>query len=84
MVPRNWRNYEENSGDAWRRARPVAQLLSRYPQLQTQIAKIASQAGRSTQELRFLPALSRRVSGVAIVSEPGARIQGVLPVDGFF
>lgn len=83
MIPRNWRDFEEYAGEAWRKARPVSQLLSRYPQVQPQIAKIASEAGRSAAELRFLPVMSRQVSWVVVLSEPGARIQGVLPVDGF-
>jgi len=84
MIPRNWRNFEEHAADAWRQARPVSQLLAHYPQVQPQIAKMAAQAGRPAAELRFLPVMSRQVSWVAVLSEPGARIQGFLPSDGFF
>lgn len=83
MIPRNWRKYEEHTAEAWGRARPVSQLLPRYPQIQPQIAQIASEAGRPVGELRFLPVMSRQVSWVAVLSEPGAQIVGYLPVDGF-
>jgi hypothetical protein len=83
MIPRNWRSFDEHAAAAWRQARPVSQLSAHYPQVEADIARIAAAAGRPVAELRFLPVMSRQVSWVAILSEPGARIQGFLPVDGF-
>jgi hypothetical protein len=84
MIPRNWRKYDEHAADAWRKARPVSELLAHYPKIQPQLARIAMDASRPLGELRFLPVMSRQVSWVAVLSEPGVRIQGFLPVDGFF
>jgi hypothetical protein len=47
-------------------------------------SSIAKDAGQSAQALRFLPLMSRSESWVTVVAEPGAKVVGYLPVDGFF
>ena len=84
MQPKYWREYGPLADAAWRAARPVPLLLAKYPQEAGEVARIAQEAGQPAQALRFLPLMSRRDSWVALMTEPGARVVGYLPVDGFF
>lgn len=84
MIPANWRPYESQAARAWSVAKPAAALVKRYPQVGAELSRIAAQDGRSTDDLRFLPVMSRQASWVAILAPPNARVLGYLPVDGFF
>jgi hypothetical protein len=84
MVPGNWRDYASQAAVAWAKARPVAPLLARYPALASEATALAAAAGQPVQALRFLPLVSRQASWVTLLAEPGARVVGHLPVDGFF
>lgn len=84
MQPKYWREYAPLADAAWRAARPVPVLIAKYPQVADEVARIAKEVGRPSQALRFLPLMSRRDSWVTLVAEPGARVVGHLPVDGFF
>ena len=84
MQPKQWREYAVHADEVWRIARPVSVLLSKYPQATGEVAGIAKEAGRPAQALRFLPLTSRSESWVTLVAEPGARVVGYVPVDGFF
>jgi hypothetical protein len=59
-------------------------LLSRYPQLQQDVAAIAAQTGKPPESLRFLPLTSRQSSSWVSLVAPGSQVVGHLPVDGFF
>lgn len=84
MVPGNWRPYSQFADEAVRRARPVEVLLGRYPGLATDVSDMATAAGVRSQQLRFLPLLSRKASWVILIEPVGGRPVGYLPVDGFF
>ena len=84
MQPKYWREYAPLADAAWRAARPVPVLLAKYPQLASEVARIAKEVDQPAQALRFLPLMSRRESWVTFLAEPGARVVGHLPVDGFF
>jgi hypothetical protein len=84
LQPKYWREYAPLADAAWRAARPVPALLAKYPQVAAEVARIAKDAGQPAQALRFLPLMSRQQSWVTLVAEPGAKVVGHLPVDGFF
>ena len=84
MVPRNWRDYTSQAPLVWATAKPVDKLLARYPAIASQVAALAAASGQSPQALRYLPLMSRQASWVTLLAEPGARVVGHLPVDGFF
>ena len=84
MQPGQWRDYGAHTDAVWDRARPAAQLLATYPQQTASLQAIARSAGRSPEALRFLPLMSRQVSWVSVIAEPGAKVVGYLPVEGFF
>lgn len=84
MQPKQWREYAPHADEVWRVARPVSVLLSRYPKLAADVAAIAQSAGQPPEALRFLPLMSRQASWVSLITAPGARVVGHLPVEGFF
>lgn len=84
MLPRYWREYGSLSDAAWARARPVRQLLNRYPTSAAELARIASEAHAPEHALRFLPLVSRQASWTAVLAPPHGRVVGHLPLDAFF
>lgn len=84
MDPRNWRPFAAQADAAWRAAKPLQKVVDRYPTTAADAQDIARAAGQALPALRYLPLLSRRASWVVVLAEPGARIVGYLPVDGFF
>jgi len=84
MRPKYWREYAPLADAAWRAARPLPLLLAKYPQVAGEVARIAKEAGQPVQDLSFLPLMSRRESWVSVIAEPGAKVVGYLPVEGFF
>ena len=84
MQPRQWRDYGAHAEAVWQRARPATQLLAQYPQQAASLQAMARAAGRPPEALRFLPLMSRQVNWVSVIAEPGAKVVGYLPVEGFF
>ena len=84
MIPKNWRPYAALGAEAWRRARPLPQVVARYPEQAADASRIARESGQSIESLRFLPLVSRRNSWIAVLAERDAQIVGYLPVEGFF
>jgi hypothetical protein len=84
MQPVYWREYSSQTGQAWKAARPVAKLLSRYPDAAAEVQRVAGSAGGAIDALRFLPLTSRHADWVALLAAPDARVVGYLPLDGFF
>jgi hypothetical protein len=62
----------------------VDELLKHYPQLAGDVKSAAAKAGVDAGTLRFLPVVSRRTEGVALLAPPEMNIVGYLKVDGFF
>jgi hypothetical protein len=83
MFPRHWREYDSQRDAAWNAARPLADLIARYPSAAPDVEKLAARIGQPVSDLRFLPLISRHASWATVVSAPDARIVGHLPWDGF-
>jgi hypothetical protein len=83
MVPKYWREFSTQRDAAWKAARPVDQLLAKYPQQANAAHDLAARSGQDLKSLRFLPLMSRRASWSALIAAPDARIVGYLPVEGF-
>jgi hypothetical protein len=84
MLPRHWRDYASQRDAAWRAGRPVALLLTKYPQAALPLADIAARAGQPVEALRFVPLVSRQASWVTLLAGPDSHVVGHLPLDGFF
>ena len=83
MDPRNWRPYQAQAEVAWRAAVPLQRVLDRYPTANREADRISRSAALPISALRCLPLQARQTIWVAVLAEPGARIVGYLPVDGF-
>ena len=83
MVPRNWRDYPSQAPAAWAHAKPVSGLLARHPGLTPELQALANRAGQPVEALRYMPLVSRQATWATVLAEPGARVVGHLPVDGF-
>ncbi len=84
MQPSYWRDYASQGDAAWRAARPVSELTTRYPDATDRVSRIAAEAGLPTGALRFLPLTARHADWVALIAAPDARIVDYVSVDGFF
>jgi len=83
MFPRHWRDYDSHREAAWNAARPLTDLVNRYPDARAEVEALAARAGHPVHTLRFLPLMSRHASWATVVSPPDGRIVGHLPWDGF-
>ncbi len=83
MFPRHWRDYDTQRDAAWNAARPVADLIARYPDAASDVERIAAESGQPASTLRFLPLISRQASWATLVAPPDARVVGHVPWDGF-
>jgi len=83
VVPPYWTEYDSNRPAVWNAARPVSMLIGKHPELKDNVEQIAGRSGLKSENLRFLPLLSKYASWVSIVA-PNADLIGHLPVDGFF
>jgi hypothetical protein len=84
MQPIYWRDYASQSSIAWKAARPAAKLVAQYPDAAADVTRVAESAGVPIASLRFMPVTSRHADWVALLTEPGAKVVGYLPLDGFF
>lgn len=84
MDPRNWRPYDSHWEAAWQAGGSIERVIDRSPSVRGAVEKIAADAGLPTKSLRYLPLQSRKASWIVVLAQPGARIVGYLPVDGFF
>ena len=84
LIPRNWRDYETQSGAAWNAGRPLAKLIEQYPERADLVKALVRKSGHAIDDLRFLPIISRNGDWIAVVASPGAHVIGYLPLQGFF
>jgi hypothetical protein len=84
MIPRNWRSYESQSGAAWNAARPLADVVKKYPGANASVEALLRKSGHAIDDLRFLPIISRQGNWIAVIALPDSSVVGYLPVDGFF
>lgn len=83
MQPDRWVDYASDKSAVLKKARPINQLLQKQPHPADQIQSVATSVGVSLKGIRFLPLLSRKESGVALILATDPRVVGLLSVDGF-
>jgi hypothetical protein len=84
MQPEHWVRYADANPAMLKAARLISVLLQRYPDAASAVGSAARTAGVPPSNLRFLPLMSRRRAGVALLSTPDMRVVGYLDVNGFF
>lgn len=80
--PQFWQPYEQSKAAALARSRPLAVLLTHYPQQANEIRRQLAAMPADESTARFLPAMARG-EWVAVLSQAG-EVVGYLPLDGFF
>lgn len=83
-MPRYWRSYASQRELVWQAARPVNELIGKYPESAAEVRRIAAATGQPVAGLRFMPLLSRHASWVTLLAPNESRILGYLPYEGFF
>ena len=83
MIPRNWRDYGDQTTIAWNAAKPLSRIVQRYPLQAAACKALAFKSGHSCEDLRFLPIISRDSDWVAVIAPPRAEVVGYLPVNGW-
>lgn len=84
QLPRYWRDFSSESAAAWRAARPIEQLVAKYPDAREKVSDLQQTTSRPLHELRFLPLVTRHENWVLVIAAPGDSVVGYLPLDGFF
>lgn len=84
MRPELWLPASETAAAIRKGAKPYSALLDRYPARTAELRQLAARAGRSIEQLGYLPMLARRSDWVALVDVGSGEIVGYAPVDGFF
>ena len=84
MQPERWTEYAFSIEAVLSKARPAKLLLEKYPQVTEELQAVAAKHAVEIGDIFFLPLVSRKSSGVVLVSVPKADIVGYLMVDGFF
>ena len=77
-LPIHWREYAPLAAEAWAVAKPVSELLGNGAVAQTDVERIAANAGVATSDLRAIPLLALRAEGMVLLAAPDARVVGVL------
>jgi hypothetical protein len=81
--PAFWRPAAETAAAYTAAAAPLAQLVQRRPASSEQIRAAASAAGRSIEQLGYLPILARRTDWSALIDRKDGSVVGYVPIDGF-
>jgi hypothetical protein len=65
-------------------AKPVGELLGRFPQRKAEIDAILGKAGRDGAQAAYLPLIARKAEAWTVLLDAGnAEVIGYLPLDSF-
>ncbi len=81
--PDLWQPYAEAIPRVLRVARPVAGLKVRFPQRATEIDRILSAAGSSSDRVVYLPLVSRKEFWTVFLDSANAQVIATMPLDSF-
>lgn len=82
--PKFWRSWDQTArSETKKEAKPLAALRQRYPQRADELNAAIAKAGRTEQQLGYLPIVSRFADWVALIDLSTGDIVGYAPFDGF-
>ena len=82
--PDLWQSYEAAKPQMLARARPLAELKTRFPaQSATIDAVLASKSNRAASTVAYLPLAGRNIFWTVLIDNTSAEILGFVPVDSF-
>ena len=81
--PDLWQPYEQAVPRILAAAKPVNQLLSRFPENATDIEKVIAASGQTVATVVYLPLAARKSFWTVLLDARTAQVLGFVPVDSF-
>ena len=78
-----WYPYEKSHAEILQEAKPVAELLKRFPSQASQIHQAIAESHHAASTLRYLPVVGRKGVWTALLDANDASLQGFIEVDPF-
>jgi hypothetical protein len=82
--PELWQSYDAGRPQVLKAAKPVSELLSRFPQRKQEIEGALRKAGRDVAQTSYLPLIARKAEAWTVLLDArNADVVGYLPLDSF-
>jgi hypothetical protein len=81
--PDLWQSYEKSVKNVLKEAKPVASLLTRFPDQANAIRGVVQDADRKAEDLVFLPMIGRKSFWTVFLDPATAQIVAFMPLDSF-
>ncbi len=81
--PRLWQPYEAARAEVLKEAKPMAELVARFPAQIEAIQSAVARTGRPLDRLVYLPMVGRSAAWTVLLDPDNARVLGFLPLDPF-
>lgn len=78
-----WQPYGQSRAEVLRESKPVAELIARFPQHQEALLQAVAETGRPTEELRYLPLVSRKNAWTILLNAADAQPLAFVAMDSF-
>ncbi len=81
--PDLWQTYDKARAEIQKTAKPVPELLNRFPARAQEIRGLAQDAGRRPEELVYAPMIGRKLFWTVLLDPSTTQIVAYLPLDSF-
>ncbi len=81
--PDLWQSYDQARPQVLKAAKPVTDLLKRFPQDAVQINKVLRDANRSAADVSYLPMSGRKTFWTVLIDARSGDVVAYLPIDSF-
>jgi hypothetical protein len=81
--PDLWQTYEKARAEIQKEAKPVSELIGRFPKEADGIRSAAREAGRSAQDLVYVPMIGRKLFWTVLLDPVTTQIVAYVPLDSF-
>jgi hypothetical protein len=78
-----WQAYANGVPDILKAAKPATELQSRFPKQVADIDRVLADAGRTAQNVVYLPLVGRKSFWTVFLDPVTAQIVATLPLDSF-
>jgi hypothetical protein len=81
--PDLWQSYDKGRAEIQKEAKPVAELMARFPNEADAIRSAAKDAGRSAQDLVYVPMIGRKLFWTVLLDPATTQVVAYVPLDSF-
>jgi hypothetical protein len=81
--PDFWQPYEKAKAEVQAEAKPVTQLITRFPTEANAIRAAAQDAGRRAEDLVYLPMIGRKLFWTVLLDPATTQVVAYIPLDSF-